>query len=142
MQSFVFNAGAWLGERKLADAERKPGQIITQPLYNVVQIFTNQLFLDNDHRDMLGITISRIMDGEVTVSYNGRDLRIDIEDVNPDDLRDLFGIDFDVKTLLEVETEKTILIKKKDKLKPGFTYVLQKPIQESNTSKNPQVISS
>ena len=131
-----------MGERKLADAERKPGQIITQPLYNVVQIFTNQLFLDNDHRDMLGITISRIMDGEVTVSYNGRDLRIDIEDVNPDDLRDLFGIDFDVKTLLEVETEKTILIKKKDKLKPGFTYVLQKPIQESNTSKSPQVVGS
>ena len=131
-----------MGERKLADAERKPGQIITQPLYNVVQIFTNQLFLDNDHRDMLGITISRMMEGEVTVSYNGRELRIDIEDVNPDDLRDLFGIDFDVKTLLEVETEKTILIKKKDKLKPGFTYVLQKPIQENNTSKSPQVVGS
>ena len=88
---------------------------------------------------MLGITISRVMDGEVTVSYNGRELRIDIEDVNPDDLRDLFGIDFDVKTLLEVETEKTILIKKKDKLKPGFTYVLQKPIQESNAPRSPQV---
>ena len=91
---------------------------------------------------MLGITISRVMDGEVTVSYNGRELRIDIEDVNPDDLRDLFGIDFDVKTLLEVETEKTILIKKKDKLKPGFTYVLQKLIQESNASKSPQVVRS
>ena len=88
---------------------------------------------------MLGIRISRVMDGEVTVSYNGRELRIDIEDVNPDDLRDLFGIDFDVKTLLEVETEKTILIKKKDKLKPGFTYVLQKPIQESNAPRSPQV---
>ena len=98
----------------------------------------NQLLLDHD-RDMLGITISCVMDGEVTVSYNGRELRIDIEDVNPDDLRDLFGIDFDVKTLLEVETEKTILIKKKDKLKPGFTYVLQKPVQDSNTPKSPQV---
>ena len=87
---------------------------------------------------MLGISISRVMDGEVTVSYNGRELRIDIEDVNPEDLRDLFGIDFDVKTLLEVETEKTILIKKKDKLKPGFTYVLQKQVQE--VPKNPQVI--
>ena len=90
---------------------------------------------------MLGISISRVMEGEVTVSYKGRELRIDIEDVNPDDLRDLFGIDFDVKTLLEVETEKTILIKKKDKLKPGFTYVLQKPVQDSNTSKSPQVCS-
>ena len=88
---------------------------------------------------MLGISISRVMEGEVTVSYNGRELRIDIEDVNPDDLRDLFGINFDVKTLLEVETEKTILIKKKEKLKPGFTYVLQKPVQESNTQKSPQV---
>ena len=87
---------------------------------------------------MLGISISRVMDGEVTVSYNGRELRIDIEDVNPEDLRDLFGIDFDVKTLLEVETEKTILIKKKDKLKPGFTYVLQKQVQEA--PKSPQVI--
>ena len=89
---------------------------------------------------MLGISTSRVMDGEVTVSYNGRELRIDIEDVNPEDLRDLFGIDFDVKTLLEVETEKTILIKKKDKLKPGFTYVLQKQVQEA--PKNPQVIAN
>ena len=89
---------------------------------------------------MLGITISRVMDGEVTVSYNGRELRIDIEDVNPDDLRDLFGIDFDVRTLLEVETEKTILIKKKEKLKPGFTYVLQKPVQDSKTPQSPQVL--
>ena len=88
---------------------------------------------------MLGISISRVMEGEVTVSYNGQDLRIDIEDVNPDDLRDLFGINFDVKTLFEVGTEKTILIKKKEKLKPGFTYVLQKPVQESNTQKSPQV---
>ena len=91
---------------------------------------------------MLGITISRVMEGEVTVSYNGRELRIDIEDVNPDDLRDLFGIDFDVKTLLEAETEKTILIKKKEKLKPGFTYVLQKPVQDSKTTQSPQVLSS
>ena len=91
---------------------------------------------------MLGITISRVMDGEVTVSYNGRELRIDIEDVNPDDLRDLFGIDFDVKTLLEAETEKTILIKKKEKLKPGFTYVLQKPVQDSKTTQSLQVVSS
>lgn len=90
---------------------------------------------------MLGITISRVMDGEVTVSYNGRELRIDIEDVNPDDLRDLFGIDFDVRTLLEVETEKTILIKKKEKLKPGFTYVLQKPVQDIKTPQSPQVVS-
>ena len=96
----------------------------------------------SDHgRDMLGITISRVMDGEVTVSYNGRELRIDIEDVNPDDLRDLFGIDFDVRTLLEVETEKTILIKKKEKLKPGFTYVLQKPVQDIKTPQSPQVVS-
>ena len=95
----------------------------------------------SDHgRDMLGITIRRVMDGEVTVSYNGRELRIDIEDVNPDDLRDLFGIDFDVRTLLEVETEKTILIKKKEKLKPGFTYVLQKPVQDSKTPQSPQVV--
>lgn len=91
---------------------------------------------------MLGITISRVMEGEVTVSYNGRELRIDIEDVNPDDLRDLFGIDFDVKTLLEAETEKTILIKKKEKLKPGFTYVLQKPVQDSKTTQSLQVVSS
>ena len=90
---------------------------------------------------MLGITISRVMDGEVTVSYKGRELRIDIEDVNPDDLRDLFGIDFDVRTLLEVETEKTILIKKKEKLKPGFTYVLQKPVQDIKTPQSPQVVS-
>ena len=90
---------------------------------------------------MHGIGIIRVMEREVTVSYNGRELRIDIEDVNPDDLRDLFGINFDVKTLLEVETEKTILIKKKEKLKPGFTYVLQKPVQESNTQKSPQVCS-
>lgn len=90
---------------------------------------------------MLGITISRVMDGEVTVSYNGRELRIDIEDVNPDDLRDLFGIDFDVKTLLEAETEKTILIKKKEKLKPGFTYVLQKPVQDGKTTQSLQVVS-
>ena len=90
---------------------------------------------------MLGITISRVMDREVTVSYKGRELRIDIEDVNPDDLRDLFGIDFDVRTLLEVETEKTILIKKKEKLKPGFTYVLQKPVQDSKTPQSPQVVS-
>ena len=97
----------------------------------------------SDHgRDMLGITISRVMDGEVTVSYNGRELRIDIEDVNPDDLRDLFGIDFDVRTLLEVETEKTILIKKKEKLKPGFTYVLQKPVQDSKTTQSLQVVIS
>ena len=91
---------------------------------------------------MLGITISRVMEGEVTVSYNGRELRIDIEDVNPDDLRDLFGIDFDVKTLLEAETEKTILIKKKEKLKPGFTYVLQKPVQDGKTTQSLQVVSS
>ena len=91
---------------------------------------------------MLGITISRVMEGEVTVSFNGRELRIDIEDVNPDDLRDLFGIDFDVKTLLEAETEKTILIKKKEKLKPGFTYVLQKPVQDSKTTQSLQVVSS
>lgn len=91
---------------------------------------------------MLGITISRVMEGEVTVSYNGRELKIDIEDVNPGDLRDLFGIDFDVKTLLEAETEKTILIKKKEKLKPGFTYVLQKPVQDSKTTQSLQVVSS
>ena len=91
---------------------------------------------------MLGITISRVMEGEVTVSYNGRELRIDIEDVNPDDLRDLFGIDFDVKTLLEAETEKTILIKKKEKLKPGLTYVLQKPVQDGKTTQSLQVVSS
>ena len=69
------------------------------------------MLLDHDS-DMLGVKISRVMEREVIVSYNGRDLRIDIEDVNPGDLRDLFGIDFDVKTLLEVETEKTILVKK------------------------------
>ena len=49
---------------------------------------------------MLGISISRVMDGEVTVSYNGRELRIDIEDVNPEDLRDLFGIDFEVCNII------------------------------------------
>ena len=89
---------------------------------------------------MLGVKISRIMEREVIVSYNGRDLRIDIEDVNPDDLRDLFGIDFDVKTLLEVETEKTILVKKKERLKPGFTYVLQRPVQDRQTTSTPQVV--
>jgi hypothetical protein len=61
------------------------------------------------------------MDGEVTVSYDGTEHKIDIEDVNPEDLKDLFGIDFEVKFLLEVETEKTVLIKKKEKLKSvGF----------------------
>ena len=78
---------------------------------------------------MLGIEIHRVMDGEVTVSFEGREHRVDIEDVNPEDLRDLFGIDFDVKSLLEAETEKTVLIKKKEKLKAGFTYVLQRPAQ-------------
>ena len=86
------------------------------------KLFRNQLLatvlLDHDS-DMLGVKISRVMEREVIVSYNGRDLRIDIEDVNPGDLRDLFGIDFDVKTLLEVETEKTILVKKKERLKLG-----------------------
>ena len=89
---------------------------------------------------MLGVKISRVMEREVIVSYNGRDLRIDIEDVNPGDLRDLFGIDFDVKTLLEVETEKTILVKKKERLKPGFTYVLQRPVQDRQTTSTPQVV--
>ena len=90
---------------------------------------------------MLGIEIHRVMDGEVTVSFEGREHRVDIEDVNPEDLRDLFGIDFDVKTLLEAETEKTVLIKKKEKLKPGFTYVLQRPAQ-SLSPDSPQVIPS
>ena len=79
------------------------------------------------------------MDGEVTVSFEGREHRVDIEDVNPEDLRDLFGIDFDVKSLLEVETEKTVLIKKKEKLKAGFTYVLQRPAQTLSPD-SPQVI--
>ena len=87
---------------------------------------------------MFGIEISREMEGEVTVSFKGRELKVDIEDVNPEDLRDLFGIDFDAKSLLEVETEKTILIKKKEKFKPGFTYLLEQPRQESGGS--PQVL--
>ena len=99
----------------------------------------DQLLVDHDS-DMLGVEISRIMEREVIVSYNGRDLRIDIKDVNPDDLRDLFGIDFDVKTLLEVETEKTILVKKKERLKLGFTYVLQRPVQDRQTTSTPQVV--
>ena len=97
------------------------------------------MLLDHDS-DMLGVKISRVMEREVIVSYNGRDLRIDIEDVNPGDLRDLFGIDFDVKTLLEVETEKTILVKKKERLKLGFTYVLQRPVQDRQTTSTPQVV--
>merc|ERR1711892_180659 len=68
-----------------------------------------------------------IMEGEVTVSYLGTEHKVDIEDVNSEDLKDLFGFDFEVKCLLEVETEKTVLIKKKEKLKSGFSYVIQPP---------------
>lgn len=79
-----------------------------------------------------------MMDGEVSVSFEGREHKVDIEDVNPEDLRDLFGIDFDVKSMFEVETEKTVLIKKKDKFKPGFTYLILRPTQV--VSDSPQVI--
>ena len=63
----------------------------------------------------------------MVVSYCGTEHKVDIEDVNSEDLKDLFGINFEVKCLLEAETEKTILIKKKDKLKSGFNYIIQPP---------------
>ena len=54
---------------------------------------------------------------EVTLKLGDTERRVDLDDVNPDDIKELFGIDFEVKQLLEVETGKTILIKKKEKIK-------------------------
>ena len=74
----------------------------------------------------LNISIA-MEEGEVTLRLGDIEHRVDLDDVNPDDIKELFGIDFEVKQLLEVETGKTILIKKKEKIKPGHTYLLQPP---------------
>ena len=73
------------------------------------------------------IYIKAMEEGEVTVKFQGVSHNLDIEDVNTEDLRELFGLDFDVKCVLEEETNKSILIKKRDKFKPGFTYIIQEP---------------
>ena len=72
----------------------------------------------------LNISIA-MEEGEVTLRLGDIEHRVDQDDVNPDDIKELFGIE--VKQLLEVETGKTILIKKKEKIKPGNTYLLQPP---------------
>ena len=87
---------------------------------------------------MFGIHVVK-MDEEVTVSFGGVEHKVEIDDVNQEDLKDLFGIDFEIKHLLEVETQKTILIKKTEKLKPGFTYVIENP-KKSNKSSKPSVL--
>ena len=73
------------------------------------------------------IYIKAMEEGEVTVKFQDVSHNLDIEDVNTEDLRELFGLDFDVKCVLEEETNKSILIKKRDKFKPGFTYIIQNP---------------
>ena len=76
---------------------------------------------------------------EVTIKYGHVTHIIDIEDVNQDDLRELFNIDFDVKYLIEEETKKTILIKKKDKIKPGLTYIIKAPVTAEHSKRSSQV---
>ena len=60
----------------------------------------------------LNISIAAMEEGEVTVRLGDVEHRVDLDDVNPEDIKELFGIDFEVKHLLEVETQKDVLIKK------------------------------
>ena len=62
----------------------------------------------------------------VTIRFGEVVKKVEVDDVNPEDLKDLFDLDFEVKRLVEDETQKTILMKKKEgKIKPGYTYVIQ-----------------
>ena len=63
----------------------------------------------------------------IFISFEDVEHKIDIEDANNEDLKDLFGLNFDVKFLKEKETDKSVPLKKIDKLKPGFRYIIQKP---------------
>ena len=64
------------------------------------------------------------MDRGVTVQLGEVSIKMDPDDVNSEDLKEFFDIQFKVKKLLEIETEKTIHIKKKEKIKPGYTYLI------------------
>ena len=76
-------------------------------------------------------------EGEVTVKFGDLEHKVDVDDVNSEDLKELFGINFEVTKLLEVETQKTVLIKKRNKIKDGHTYIIQQPSSiDSQVSRN------
>ena len=72
-------------------------------------------------------SISAMEEGKVTLLLGDVEHKVDLDDVNADDIKALFGIDFKVKRLKEVETGGTILIKKKEKIKTGHTYLVIPP---------------
>ena len=75
----------------------------------------------------LKMSITAMEEGEVTLRLGEVEHKVDVDDVNAEDIKELFGIDFEVKQLLEVETQKTILIRKKEKIKTGHTYLVIQP---------------
>ena len=75
----------------------------------------------------LNIAVTAMEEAEVTLRLGEVEHRVDVDDVNPDDIKELFGINFEVVQLLEVESKKTVLIKKREKIKPGHTYIIQPP---------------
>ena len=73
----------------------------------------------------------------MTVKFGDIEHKVDVDDVNSEDLKELFGINFEVTKLLEVETQKTVLIKKRNKIKDGHTYIIQQPSSiDSQVSRN------
>ena len=83
----------------------------------------------------LKMSITAMEEGEVTVRLGEVEHKVDVDDVNPEDIKELFGIDFEVKQLLEVETQKTILIRKKEKIKTGHTYLVIQPAASSGLTR-------
>ncbi|XP_075241655.1 uncharacterized protein LOC142336627 [Convolutriloba macropyga] len=79
------------------------------------------------------------MSDEVVVQFRGQTQTLDIDDLTSDDLKEHFGLEFEVKQLVEVSSGKSILLKKTEKFKAGYTYEIREPPTSGGTKSEKQV---